>query len=202
MNDVIKELPLLLEVDPVFAAKHARVRSNYSIVQTCGACPEQYDVIKDGEVVGLLRLRNGHFSASHNSVVMYSSHPKGDGLFEDDVERDYHIARGLVAIRDRHEKLALSDDDREMWLAATSDFQFVESPQEGESYVLREGRRVGMLRHTSTLFSVHAGHPDGEEVYSVDVDGERPDDETMRLMGLGALFLHLRDNEPTPSTRF
>lgn len=29
---------------------------NFTLEQTCGACPEQYDVFKDGEPVAYLRL--------------------------------------------------------------------------------------------------------------------------------------------------
>lgn len=29
--------------------------------QTCAACPEQYDAYLNGELVGYLRLRHGHF---------------------------------------------------------------------------------------------------------------------------------------------
>lgn len=31
----------------------------YELLQTCEACPEQYDVIRDNQCVGYLRLRHG-----------------------------------------------------------------------------------------------------------------------------------------------
>jgi len=37
--------------------------NGYKLVLTCGACPEQYDVFKNGQQVGYLRLRHGFFSA-------------------------------------------------------------------------------------------------------------------------------------------
>ena len=70
--------------------------------QTCGACPEQYDVYdNDDQLVGYLRLRHGHFVARYPGVggeVVYEAHPQGDGIFEPD-ERDYHLERAKVAIR-------------------------------------------------------------------------------------------------------
>ena len=35
----------------------------FKLVQTCGACPEQYDVYEGDEEVGYMRLRHGHFHA-------------------------------------------------------------------------------------------------------------------------------------------
>jgi hypothetical protein len=71
------------------------------VEQTCGACPEQYDVRdSDDAKVGYLRLRHGHFVARVDGVdgrVVYESYPAGDGSFEAD-ERDLHIERALDAI--------------------------------------------------------------------------------------------------------
>jgi hypothetical protein len=45
--------------------------------ETCGACPEAYDVFFDGEYVGYLRLRHGsfraHFGVANDSRVFFVS---------------------------------------------------------------------------------------------------------------------------------
>lgn len=72
------------------------------LVMTCQACPEQYDVIgEDGEVVGYLRLRWGHFSAhayGPGGPVVYTAQPDGDGVFEY-YERDKYLTAAKEAIR-------------------------------------------------------------------------------------------------------
>ena len=71
------------------------------ITQTCGACPEQYEVFKeDGEQVGYLRLRHGGFTVSYPSCggdLIYESATKGDGAFEDD-ERAHYLNQAIEAI--------------------------------------------------------------------------------------------------------
>ena len=68
------------------------------LVQTCGACPEAYDVSYEGNYIGYLRLRHGCFAARNNvDEVVYSAHPRGDGIFEYD-ERSKYLAEGLVAL--------------------------------------------------------------------------------------------------------
>ncbi len=78
-----------------------------TLVKTCDACPEQYDVFDAAGVqVGYLRLRHGLFTAQHISSaslepeyrVVHSSLPKGVGEFFDE-ERDTHLAAALDAIR-------------------------------------------------------------------------------------------------------
>jgi hypothetical protein len=74
-----------------------------SLVQTCGACPEQYDAYYHDKVVGYLRLRHGHFRVHYpNSMgdVVYSASPKGDGIFEDD-ESDFYLNEARKAIADK-----------------------------------------------------------------------------------------------------
>ena len=36
------------------------------LIQTCGACPEQYDAFIGEEQVGYLRLRHGYFRWQYN----------------------------------------------------------------------------------------------------------------------------------------
>jgi len=76
----------------------------YDLVQTCGACPEQYDVYKDGEQVGYLRLRHGYFYAQYpytgGETVFETSQCNGDGIFEEE-ERDYFLTKAIIAIHER-----------------------------------------------------------------------------------------------------
>lgn len=75
----------------------------YTLDETCGACPEQYDVYLNGKIVGYFRLRHGSFTVEVCTTGIwewgnvYEAHPKGDGIFEDD-ERDYFLIEGLRAI--------------------------------------------------------------------------------------------------------
>lgn len=65
---------------------------NITLVQTCEACPEQYDAILDGKQVGYLRLRHGIFYVTCPDVggeVVYQVCPKGHGEFADDEREDY-----------------------------------------------------------------------------------------------------------------
>ena len=65
--------------------------------QTCGSCPEQYDVFFGGKAIGYLRLRNGFFCAEHNEETVYSAHTIGDGSFDCE-ERSYHLDMAIKAI--------------------------------------------------------------------------------------------------------
>ncbi len=75
----------------------------YKLIQTCGACPEQYDVFKDEKQVGYLRLRHGYFRADYPDVggeTVYEAYPNGDGVFEDH-ERDFYLYEAIKAIEAR-----------------------------------------------------------------------------------------------------
>lgn len=70
------------------------------LVQTCGACPEQYDVYApDGEKIGYLRLRHGNFRADYlpTDDTVYVASPDGDGIFADH-ERDYYLGEACEAL--------------------------------------------------------------------------------------------------------
>lgn len=70
------------------------------LIQTCGACPEQYDAFKNGVQVGYLRLRHGHFRVSYpnsDGEIIYEAEPKGDGIFESE-ERDFYLNEATKAI--------------------------------------------------------------------------------------------------------
>lgn len=71
----------------------------YKLVQTCGACPEQYDVYRHGQDVAYLRLRHGYFYAEvpFGGTIVYEAEPKGDGVFEWD-ERDQYLREAIAAV--------------------------------------------------------------------------------------------------------
>jgi len=75
------------------------------LTKTCNACPEQYDVAYNGENIGYLRLRHGHFYAEYvfNGAenLVYSSFTEGDGVFED-FERDYELTRAVTKLLLKH----------------------------------------------------------------------------------------------------
>lgn len=70
--------------------------------QTCGACPEQYDVFIDDICLGYMRLRHGHFYAQYRGTDVFEGYPKGDGVFEWD-ERTSWLNRACQAILAAHE---------------------------------------------------------------------------------------------------
>lgn len=73
-----------------------------NLIQTCGACPEQYDAFdKEGKQVGYLRLRHGCFTVEYPSCggeTVYIAEPIGDGIFELE-ERDFYLKQAKKAIR-------------------------------------------------------------------------------------------------------
>lgn len=74
--------------------------NGYELRMTCGACPEQYDVFKNGSQVGYLRLRHGYFYASvpdASGKIVYEAEPKGDGIFGYE-ERQYYLNQAINAI--------------------------------------------------------------------------------------------------------
>ncbi len=73
------------------------------LVQTCCACPEQYDAFIDNERIGYLRLRWGYFYVQYTptSEVIYEADTIGDGMFEDD-ERDRYLMAARLALVGKH----------------------------------------------------------------------------------------------------
>lgn len=70
------------------------------LVKTCDACPEQYDVFRDGRMIGYLRLRHGYFRADYPDTggwEVYGTRTIGDGLFHED-ERDTHLFKAITAL--------------------------------------------------------------------------------------------------------
>ena len=72
----------------------------YKLILTCEACPEQYDVFRNGDHVGYLRLRHGVFTAEYpecGGVTLYTGCPDGDGCFRDN-ERMFYLHEAVNAI--------------------------------------------------------------------------------------------------------
>ena len=66
--------------------------------QTCGACPEQYDVYDmSNKQVGYVRLRWGHLTADYSPrgklVYEFSFEDGWLGTFPDESERAYHLGQ-------------------------------------------------------------------------------------------------------------
>ena len=71
------------------------------LVQTCGACPEQYDAFIGDKQVGYLRLRHGWFRVDFLSCggdVVFECKTKGDGSFYDEEERETMLREAKRAI--------------------------------------------------------------------------------------------------------
>ena len=83
--------------------KFMRSTMTIQLKQTCGACPEQYDVYLNGEKIGYLRLRHGYFRAEFLGQIVYEATPNGDGSFEWD-ERVEHLNNACNAILKAHNK--------------------------------------------------------------------------------------------------
>lgn len=81
--------------------KHVDLEINgYELRLSCRACPEQYDVYKDGKEVAYFRLRHGWFYVSTptcNDHIIYEASPKGDGIFEED-ERMKYLTEAIEAV--------------------------------------------------------------------------------------------------------
>lgn len=84
-------------------------KNGFTLELTCNACPEQYDVFRDGEQVACLRLRNGLFRVECPDVmgeVVFHGYPGGDGCF-DNIERVACLVRALREIQRHYLRAAL-----------------------------------------------------------------------------------------------
>lgn len=80
--------------------------NGYKLKITCKACPEQYDVFKNGTQVAYLRLRHGFFYASVpdcSDNIVYEAAPIGDGMFEDS-ERMKYLTEAIIAVEEYNEQ--------------------------------------------------------------------------------------------------
>jgi hypothetical protein len=78
-------------------------KSEIELVQTCEACPEQYNAFLNGIKVGYLRLRHGCFTVQCPDVggeQVYSAFTEGDGMFING-ERDKYLRKAVKAIKKR-----------------------------------------------------------------------------------------------------
>lgn len=91
------------EIEKVPMYKLGIMIHGYRLVQTCSACPEQYDVFDDlGQQVAYFRLRHGDFTVDvpdADGVQVYHAEPKGDGVFYDD-ERVKYLTEAILAVQE------------------------------------------------------------------------------------------------------
>lgn len=74
-----------------------------NFVETCGACPEQYDVFKGGRQVGYVHLRRGTVTCYFpdcrgDTIYSHSFDDEWKGFFEDPDERETYLNRIATAI--------------------------------------------------------------------------------------------------------
>ena len=72
-------------------------KNGFEIKLTCFACPEQYDVFKDGKQVAYYRLRHGGFTVESpdcGGYMIYEAEPDGDGIFEE-YERLVYLEKAM-----------------------------------------------------------------------------------------------------------
>ena len=72
----------------------------FVLVETCYACPEQYDVYLYNKQVGYMRLRHHMFRCDFRRCgesELYCVNVKSDGRFDDD-EREFYIEEALKEI--------------------------------------------------------------------------------------------------------
>lgn len=87
--------------------KYPRQILGCEIVQTCAACPEQYEVFLGDQQIGYLRLRHGTFRADYpdcGGLTVYEIAALGDGVFEP-LEREPHMLLAVRALLKRHKSV-------------------------------------------------------------------------------------------------
>ena len=93
--------------------KNTLIINGCTLVRTCYACPEQYDVFFHDFQIGYLRLRHGSFTAEYPNVggaLAYSGYPKGDGIFEDN-ERFFFLREAVDSLIQMHNRQILERMD-------------------------------------------------------------------------------------------
>lgn len=109
----------------------------FTLIQTCQACPEQYDVylINDEKLeneVAYMRLRHGYFRVSDPSqhITYYEAHPEGDGVFDTEQERWEHINNALIKVWESLTFTSLTEGEWERimedpeWFLEQQDYNF------------------------------------------------------------------------------
>ena len=76
-----------------------------TLTQTCGACPEQYDLVdRSGKCFAYFRLRNGYFTVKCPDVGgdwVYGARPDGDGCFMP-YEREEYLNDAIQAVKQHY----------------------------------------------------------------------------------------------------
>lgn len=96
------------DIQPTFTSSVNGV--DYRFVQTCGACPEQYDVFKNDVQVAYLRVRHGGFRAdlrNSRGPTVFRCDVDGDGEF-DEGEFDLYVPMAMQLV-----ELALAREERQ-----------------------------------------------------------------------------------------
>lgn len=78
---------------------------NYEFEMTCEACPEQYDVLRNGVKVAYIRLRHGMLTCEHeetNDLVYFKEFHDGRGSFNSGDER-YHYLNDIAVELEEYE---------------------------------------------------------------------------------------------------
>jgi len=90
--------------------KKLYTKHGLEIKLTCDACPEQYEVFKDGVQVAYYRLRHGEFRVDHPSCgdeTIYEAEPLGDGMFYEK-ERLVYLTKALRCVLSKIQPLSTS----------------------------------------------------------------------------------------------
>jgi hypothetical protein len=78
----------------------------FRFVMTCIACPEQYDVFDvSGKQAGYVRLRHGELRCDYPNCggeTIYEVDAIGDGCFDTDEERDFHLGKIAGKLKEIH----------------------------------------------------------------------------------------------------
>jgi hypothetical protein len=86
------------------------------LVQTCEACPEQYDAFVNDKQVGYLRLRHGYFRVDYpqcGGEVIYETYPREDGSFENN-EREFYLNKAKKAILKKLKDININANHRDI----------------------------------------------------------------------------------------
>lgn len=87
--------------------KKLYAKNGLEIIMTCEACPEQYEIFKNGKQIAYYRLRHGEFSVScqdnEGEEIIMSEEPNGDGMFDPN-ERLNYLTKAMRKVLLRLEK--------------------------------------------------------------------------------------------------
>jgi hypothetical protein len=78
------------------------MKEKFKLIESCGGCPQVFDIYYNDEYVGYMQLRHGYFRVVYSKtdeVVYEGEPPNSDGIFDWDV-RDLYLNRGCQAIWD------------------------------------------------------------------------------------------------------